>query len=39
MLDMYRRLRLQLVRERGEIQEWLQFFLRAVREQADDAVF
>lgn len=30
--------RLQGVRERGEIQEWLQFFLRAVREQALDSV-
>jgi Fic family protein len=29
--------RLQAVRERGEIQEWLQFFLRAVREQALDS--
>jgi Fic family protein len=31
--------RLQSVRERGEIQEWLQFFLRAVKAQADDAVY
>ena len=30
--------RLQAVRERGEIQEWLQFFLTAVAVQADDAV-
>lgn len=30
--------RLQAVRERGEIQEWLQFFLTAVRRSADDAV-
>jgi Fic family protein len=30
--------RLQAVRERGEIQEWLQFFLTAVKRQADDAV-
>jgi Fic family protein len=30
--------RLQGVRERGEIQEWLQFFLTAVRRQADDGV-
>jgi len=29
--------RLQRVREEGEIQEWLQFFLNAVREQAVDA--
>jgi Fic family protein len=29
---------LQAVRERGEIQQWLQFFLTAVRRQADDAV-
>jgi Fic family protein len=29
--------RLQAVRERGEVQEWLQFFLTAVRRQADDA--
>src|SRR5699024_3371314 len=28
----------QSVRERGEIQEWLQFFLTAVRRSADDAV-
>jgi Fic family protein len=30
--------RLQAVRERGEIQEWFQFFLTAVKQQADDAV-
>ena len=30
--------RLQAVRERGEIQEWLQFFLTAVKRQADDAI-
>lgn len=30
--------RLQAVREKGEIQEWLQFFLTAVKRQADDAV-
>lgn len=30
--------RLQAVRERAEIDEWLTFFLRAVRAQADDAV-
>lgn len=30
--------RLQAVRERGEIQEWLRFFLTGVREQANDAV-
>lgn len=30
--------RLQEVRERGSIQEWLQFFLTAVRRSADDAV-
>lgn len=30
--------RLQAVREEGEIQEWLQFFLTAVRRSADDAV-
>jgi Fic family protein len=29
--------RLQKVREEGQIQEWLQFFLQAVREQALDA--
>ena len=29
--------RLQAVRERGEVQEWLQFFLTAVTRQADDA--
>jgi Fic family protein len=30
--------RLQAVRERGEIQEWLRFFLTGVAEQANDAV-
>lgn len=30
--------RLQSVRERGEIQQWLQFFLTAVAAQADDGV-
>ncbi|MBN6036029.1 Fic family protein [Amycolatopsis sp. 195334CR] len=30
--------RLQAVRERGEIQQWLQFFLTAVAAQADDGV-
>ncbi|MCM0622613.1 Fic family protein [Nocardioides bruguierae] len=30
--------RLQAVRERGEVEEWLQFFLTAVRRAADDAV-
>jgi Fic family protein len=30
--------RLQGVRERGEIQEWLQFFLTAVAVQAEDAI-
>jgi Fic family protein len=30
--------RLQEVREQGSIQEWLQFFLTAVRHSADDAV-
>ena len=30
--------RLQNVRERGEVQQWLQFFLTAVRRSADDAV-
>ncbi len=30
--------RLQAVRERGEVQQWLQFFLTAVRRQADDGV-
>lgn len=30
--------RLQSVRERGELQQWLQFFLTAVRRSADDAV-
>lgn len=34
--DYYRRL--QDVRERGEIQEWLRFFLRGVTEQATDAL-
>jgi Fic family protein len=29
--------RLQAVRERGELQEWLQFFLTAVHRQAEDA--
>lgn len=29
---------LQGVRERGELQAWLQFFLRAVHVQADDAI-
>lgn len=29
--------RLQKVREEGQIQEWLQFFLQAVKEQATDA--
>jgi Fic family protein len=29
--------RLQAVRERGEIQQWLQFFLTAVKRQSDDA--
>lgn len=29
--------RLQAVRERGEIQQWLQFFFTAVKRQADDA--
>jgi len=29
---------LQGVRERGDIETWLRFFLRAVKEQADDAV-
>jgi len=29
--------RLQAVRERGEIQEWFQYFLRAVRSQAEEA--
>lgn len=29
--------RLQMVREQGEVQEWLQFFLTGVREQAVDA--
>jgi Fic family protein len=29
--------RLQAVRERGEIQEWLQYFLTAVTKQAEDA--
>ena len=30
--------RLQAVRERGQIQEWMQFFFTAVRRQSDDAV-
>ncbi|MGQ0623995.1 MAG: Fic family protein [Sporichthyaceae bacterium] len=30
--------RLQGVRERGEIQQWLQFFLTAVRRQSEDAL-
>jgi Fic family protein len=30
---------LQAVREKGEIQEWLQFFLSAIKNQADDAVW
>lgn len=30
--------RLQRVRERGEIQQWLQFFLTAVQKSAEDAV-
>jgi Fic family protein len=30
--------RLQAVRERGEIQQWLQFFLTAVERQAEDGV-
>jgi Fic family protein len=30
--------RLQGVRERGEIQEWLQFFLTAVQHQAEDSI-
>lgn len=30
--------RLQYVRERGEVQQWLQFFLTAVHVQADDGV-
>ena len=40
-LEEYRREyyeRLQAVRERAEIQEWLQFFLTAVAVQAEDAV-
>ncbi len=40
-LEMHRReyyARLQDVREQGSIQEWLQFFLTAVRKSADDAV-
>ena len=40
-LEQYRREyyeRLQAVRERGEIQEWLQFFLTAVAVQAEDAI-
>jgi Fic family protein len=31
--------RLQAVRERGEVQEWLQFFLAAVKKQAEDGVW
>lgn len=31
--------RLQEVREKGAMQEWLQFFLTAVRRSADDAVY
>jgi Fic family protein len=31
--------RLQAVRERGEIQQWLQYFLGAVQAQANDGVF
>ena len=30
--------RLQAVRQRGQVQEWLQFFLRAISSQAADAV-
>lgn len=30
--------RLQGIRERGEVQEWLQFFLAAISQQANDAV-
>jgi Fic family protein len=30
--------RLQAVRERGEVEEWIQFFLTAVRVQSEDAV-
>lgn len=30
--------RLQAVRERGEVEEWIQFFLAAVKNQAEDAV-
>ncbi len=30
--------RLQAVRERGEVEQWIQFFLAAVKSQADDAV-
>lgn len=30
--------RLQMVRERGELQQWIQFFLTAVASQAEDAV-
>lgn len=40
-LERYRRdyyERLQAVREQGQIQEWLQFFLTAVRRSSDDAV-
>ncbi|WP_291408094.1 Fic/DOC family N-terminal domain-containing protein [Actinophytocola sp.] len=29
--------RLQAIRERGEMQEWIKFFLRAIKEQASDA--
>jgi Fic family protein len=31
--------RLQAVRERGEIQQWLHFFLRAVHHQARDSIY
>ncbi|MGL5828477.1 MAG: Fic family protein [Angustibacter sp.] len=40
-LEIHRReyyARLQAIRERGEVQQWLQFFLTAVTRQADDAV-
>lgn len=40
-LEMHRREyyeRLQAVRERGEIQQWLQFFLTAIARQAEDGV-
>jgi Fic family protein len=30
--------RLQAVREQGAVQQWLQFFLRAVRAQSDDSI-